>query len=181
MSIKFGDMRQIAFVVHDIDQAMEYWTQVLGIGPFFIKRNIEFADYCFRGTSAESPTVSIALANSGFMQIELVQQHDNTPSIYREFLDANKEGLQHVSAWMTHEAMQNRKRDLLVQGVSVAQECVIPSSGVHLVYFETTHNGAGIIYEISDLLEPRHQVRIQNIANAAQVWDGQDPVREVSA
>ncbi len=35
MSIKFGEIRQIAFVVKDIDAAMVYWFEVLGIGPFF--------------------------------------------------------------------------------------------------------------------------------------------------
>ena len=71
MSQKFGEMRQIAFVVRDIDKAMKYWTQTLGVGPFFVKRQIEFNNYIYRGASAKSPVVSIALANSGHMQIEL--------------------------------------------------------------------------------------------------------------
>lgn len=65
MSIKFGEIRQIAFVVKEIDLAMKYWSDALGIGPFFIKRNISFADYIYRGKPASSPRVSIALANSG--------------------------------------------------------------------------------------------------------------------
>ena len=172
-------MRQIAFVVRDIDKAMKYWTQTLGVGPFFVKRHIEFANFIYRGASAKSPIVSIALANSGHLQIELIQQHDETSSIYKEFLNSNDEGLQHVSSWMTHEGMKNRKRELIAQGVKIAQECVIPSSGVNLLYFDTNSSGGGFIYEISDLLEPRHYERIHGIAKAAQDWNGQDPIREV--
>lgn len=181
MSRKFGEMRQIAFVVRNIDKAMNYWTETLGIGPFFIKRKIEFASFVYRGKSAKSPLVSIALANSGTMQIELIEQHDDAPSIYKEYLDSGVEGLQHVSSWMTHDDMMNRKQALVAQGVSIAQECVIASSGVNLLYFDTGNGKAGFIYEISDLLEPGQLARVQNIARAAQDWDGQEPVREVKS
>ncbi len=181
MSRKFGEMRQIAFVVCDVDNAMRYWTQTLGVGPFFIKRNIEFINFIYRDAKAKCPTVSIALANSGYVQIELLQQQDDTPSIYKEFLDSGSEGLQHVSSWMTRENMKKRKSSLIAQGVKVAQECTIASSGVNLVYFDTDNGSGGFIYEISDLLEPSHQERIKNIAKAAQEWSGHDPIREVKA
>lgn len=180
MSRKFGEIRQIAFVVRDIDTAMQYWTETLGIGPFFIKRKIEFSSFVYRGVSASSPTVSIALANSGSMQIELIEQHDDIPSIYKEFLDAGNQGLQHVSSWMTHSDMMRRKQELLAQGVSIAQECVIASSGVNLVYFDTGNGGGRMIFEIADLLEPGQLERIRNIVKAAQNWDGLEPVREVA-
>jgi len=37
MSRLFGEMRQVAFVVRDLDQALRYWTETLGVGPFFFK------------------------------------------------------------------------------------------------------------------------------------------------
>jgi len=181
LSRKFGEIRQMAFVVRDIDGAMHYWSQLLGIGPFFIKRNIIFSNYVFRGRHFDSPTVSIALSNSGFIQIELIQQHDDAPSIYKEFLDSGREGLQHVSSWMTTNDMMKRKQELVSQGVKVVQECVIPSSGVNLVYFDTDAGNGGFIYEIADLLEPVHSERILNIKNISASWDGEQPVREVGA
>ncbi len=180
MSHKFGEIRQMAFVVPDIDKAMQYWTKTLGIGPFFVKRRLQFSRFVYRGSSAVSPVVSIALANSGYMQIELIQQHDETPSIYKEFLDAGREGLQHVSSWLTHGALQERRRELLAQGAEIAQECVIPSSGVTLVYFDTNSGGEGLIFEMSDLMEPIHRERIEGIEKAARDWDGQAPIREVT-
>jgi len=43
--------------------------------------------------------VSIALANSGALQIELIQQRNDAPSMYRDFLNAGHEGLQHLAYW----------------------------------------------------------------------------------
>jgi hypothetical protein len=51
--------------------------------------------------AASGPDIHItaALANSGDVQLELIQQRDRTPSMYRDFLAAGHEGLQHCSSW----------------------------------------------------------------------------------
>lgn len=180
MSIKFGEIRQIAFVVKDINAAMQYWSDVLGIGPFFIKRDITFIDYKYRGAPATSPRISIALANSGQLQIELIAQHDDTPSIYREFLDRGCEGLQHVSAWLTCTEFDRQKNQLIEAGYEIAQECTIASSGVRLVYFSTENSPGGFIYEISDLRDEKHYSRVLGIRDAAATWRGDDAVVEVN-
>ena len=41
----------------------------------------------------------MAIANSGGLLIELIQQHDNSPTPYTGFVDAGRESLQHVSSW----------------------------------------------------------------------------------
>jgi hypothetical protein len=179
MSVKFGEIRQIAFIVKDIDLAMNYWSSMLGVGPFFIKRDIFFSDYIYRGQSASSPQVSIALANSGALQIELIAQHDRAPSIYQEFVDKKGEGLQHVSAWLTCEEFDRKRETLLTAGYEIAQECTIPSSGVRLVYFSTEDGPGGFIYEISDLRDEKHYSRVTGIRKSALDWDGSDAIREV--
>lgn len=180
MSRIFGEIRQIAFVVNDIDAAMSYWHATLGIGPFFIKRHITFGDYYYRGEAGASPQISIALANSGTLQIELIQQHDQHASIYKEFLDRHGHGLQHIASWQTCAGFDLKKQHLLEQGYTLAQECTISASGVRLAYFATDTTANGIIFEIADLLEPVHYTRINNIAMQAQNWDGSRPVHEVS-
>lgn len=181
MSKIFGEIRQIAFIVEDIDEAMDYWAQTLGIGPFFIKRRIVFDNFIYRGKKTASPTVSIALANSGFMQIELIQQHDGNPSIYKEFLNAGQKSLQHVSSWLTTADLLRKKSELIGKGYEVAQECVIPSSGVQLVYFSTEKGPSGFIFEIADLKEPGQYERVSGIRDAYENWDGIKVVNEVTA
>jgi hypothetical protein len=43
--------------------------------------------------------MSVALANSADVQLELIQQRCDTPSMYLDFLDAGHEGMQHWSSW----------------------------------------------------------------------------------
>jgi hypothetical protein len=52
-----------------------------------------------RGARHDDLHLSVTLANSGDVQIELIQQRCQTPSMYREFLAAGREGLQHWSSW----------------------------------------------------------------------------------
>jgi hypothetical protein len=178
MSRRFGEIRQIAFVVPDIDAAMKYWSDTLGVGPFFIKRRLVLSGFRYNGVEATSPTISIALANSGSLQIELIQQHDDTPSIYQDFLAAGRTGLQHVSAWVTCSEFDSLRATLIDEGLSLAQEGTIAASGTRLAYYATADRSDGIIYEVSDLLDIKHIARVRLIEEAARRWDGNDPVRE---
>jgi hypothetical protein len=71
-----GSVRQLGFVVHDLDLALEYWTKTLGVGPFFTIRKITPEPWRYRGEPSSAPCVSLALANSGKVQIEIIQQRD---------------------------------------------------------------------------------------------------------
>ncbi|MEK9725017.1 MAG: VOC family protein [Rhodospirillaceae bacterium] len=179
MSIRFGEIRQIAFVVDDIDAVMAYWTDVLGVGPFFVKRRLRFDKYVYRGEPRKSSAISIALANSGGLQVELVEQHDDRPSIYKEFRDRQGQGFQHVSAWLTRADFDATRERLLAAGMALAQSGTIPSSGVRLAYFASEDGPGGFIYEIADLKEPDQYARVMNIAKAAAEWDGGQAVIEV--
>ncbi|MGE0679867.1 MAG: VOC family protein [Candidatus Binatia bacterium] len=118
MSRLFGEMRQIAFVVRDLNQALRYWTETLGVGPFFLLRDFIPVDYRYGGEPAPAPHLTIALGFSGEFQVELIQQHDDNPSAYRDFLLSGREGFQHVSSWVTRmeydqtmEAARTRRCD----------------------------------------------------------------------
>ncbi|WP_047396648.1 VOC family protein [Chitinibacter sp. ZOR0017] len=172
MSQQFGEIRQIAFVVPNIDSAMQYWAATLGIGPFFIKRKIQLDNFEYRGKASASPVISIALANSGALQIELIEQHDMQPSIFLEFLQRQPTGgLQHIAAWLSRTEFEQRKTALITQGYQVAQAGKISSSGVELLYFATEQDQTGVIFEIANLAEPEHIPRLEKIAQAAQQWD----------
>jgi hypothetical protein len=79
--------------------------------------------------------MSIALACSGDLQIELIQQYDSAPSPYREFLDAGNSGLHHVAHWTTHyEALDQRMGAL---GYQLVSEGRIGGEHGRFAYFET--------------------------------------------
>jgi hypothetical protein len=82
----FGQIAQIGYVVADIEASMQRWIRH-GVGPWFYIERVQ-TDY-FRHRGRDSPVeMSIALANSGDVQLELIQQRNDAPSMYREFLDS---------------------------------------------------------------------------------------------
>jgi len=182
MSRLFGPLRQVAFVIRDLDRTLQYWTETLGVGPFFVLRNVSPENYRYRGTPAPPPRLSIALGNSGDVQVELIQQHDDRASAYREFLQAGREGFQHVSSWLTRDAYDATMAQRLAAGVAVVHEGTIPGSGVRFAYFATEDAAAsgGLLYEIADVLEPQIYPIMQMIRDAARDWNGADPVREIT-
>src|SRR5262245_4646256 len=98
MSRLFGPMRQVGIVVRDIDKAMRHWVEVCGVGPWFYAEQLPLDEFRYRGRPYDIK-VSIALANSGDVQLELIQQRNDVPSLYRDFLAAGHEGMQHWSSW----------------------------------------------------------------------------------
>jgi len=179
MSRTFGAIRQIAFIVRDLDDALRYWTETLGVGPFFVLRRSTPGDYRYRGKPSPAPCLNVALGNSGDVQVEIIQQHDDAPSAYRDFLAKGKEGFQHVSSWLTRAEYDATMTRLRGAGAVVVHEGVVREANVRFAYFETDLVAGGFVYEIADMLDPSIYPFAEMIAEAARTWDGRDPVREI--
>src|SRR5438477_13192881 len=87
MSRLFGPMRQVGIVVRDIDKAMRHWVEVCGIGPWFYAAQLPLTEFRYKGRVYDIK-MSVALANSGDVQLELIQQRCYTTSPYRDSLAA---------------------------------------------------------------------------------------------
>jgi hypothetical protein len=174
MSALFGKVCQNGYVVRDIDAALKFWTEVLRVGPFFYVPSVKVDWFRYRGT--DSPVeMSIALANSGDLQIELIQQRNDAPSMYLDFLDSYGEGLQHMSCWSTDDqALYDRA---IAAGFSVGHEGQIGGPKGRFAYFETIGH-PGTVIEISDISGSKGRF-FERIKAASADWDGSDPVRVV--
>lgn len=179
MSRTYGPIRQIAFVVRDLDAALRYWTESLGVGPFFVMRTVTPDEFHYRGAPSPAPRMSLALGNSGDLQVEIIEQHDDHPSAYRDFLDSGREGMQHVSAWVTRDEYDRVMKRMLDDGVEVVHDGQLAAAGVRFAYFDTDTAPGGLLYEIADVLEPQIYPMMEMIAAAAKGWDGTDPIREL--
>jgi len=174
MSRIFGPVRQNGYVVRDIEKALRHWTTVLGVGPFFYFERAPITEFTYRGQSSPID-VSIALGNSGDLQIELIQQRNDAPSMYRDFLAAGREGLQHVAYW-TNDFEADLAR-CLAAGFAVGQQGVAGGANGRFVYFDTeTHPGT--VVELSDSSGAKGKF-FEHIAELARGWDGSDPVRKL--
>lgn len=96
MTLARPDIVQMAWVVPSLEEAIRHWHATLGVGPFLVNRNLPISRPRHRGVPVET-RFSTAIAQSGDMQIELVEQHDDTPSAYRDTVAKGATGFHHVA------------------------------------------------------------------------------------
>ena len=175
MSRFFGEVRQLAYVVPDIEAAMDHWSRVLGVGPWYYNPRVPIRNYRFRGEAYE-PHNSVALANSGPLQIELLQTRNDVPSMYREFREAGHQGAQHLAYWTENfDADLDR---LQSQGFTVAMSGEVGERGRFVYFDNANHPGLhpGAVIELSEVAGPKGKL-FKLIREASEGWDGRDPVR----
>ncbi|OBF98521.1 glyoxalase [Mycobacterium sp. 852002-51152_SCH6134967] len=172
MTILPGPIRQIGYVVTDIDRAIASWLE-LGVGPWFVMRNLTLSAR-YRGEPCEV-TQSLALSNSGDMQMELIQQHSEAPSAFTEFLDAHGEGFHQFAYWADDF-------DATMQAVEAAGWPVVWSGGedvgTRFAYVEPP-GGPGHIAQVIEIMELTEITSgmAAFVRDAAANWDGSDPIR----
>jgi len=171
MSHLFGEMRQVGIVVRDIEAAMKHWSEVCGIGPWFYAERFSITQFSYKGQRYDGLHASIALANSGDVQLELIQQRCDTPSMYRDFLAAGHEGMQHWSSWPADYDANYRLA--LARGLTVGQEG--DSARGRFVYF-WQEGHPGTVIEMADATPARMKI-FTAVREAARGWDGTDPIR----
>ena len=115
--------------------------------------------------------LTLALGNSGNVQIELIQQLNDVPSVYKEFTDAGRVGLHHFGLMpVDYESTRQQYIDL---GHKAVFECTLADAP--LVYFDTVDT-IGHYTELWDNND-FYKDMFMEIENAAKDWDGKDPVR----
>lgn len=176
MSELFGSIGQLGIVVRDLDAAMHYWTEKMHIGPFFVFNQVEVLAFSYRGEPIDLSKPfegRIALANSGPLQIELIDQRSPVRTSYTDFLDAGHEGLHHVGYFS--ENYDELLRRGLDSGLVVEQEGVLFAPEGKFAYFATSGH-PGTIQELIAIHDGNRDL-FQMIAASAVNWDGKDPIR----
>ena len=150
---------------------MNHWVQVCGIGPWFYTEQLQLTEFHYRGQPYDI-RMSVAVANSGDLQLELIQQRCDNPSLYRDFLAAGHEGMQH---WATWTANYRADRDrALSSGWKMGQEGCSPRGS--FIYF-LNEGHPGTVIELAEATPTRMKL-IDNVRDAALHWDGKAPIRE---
>ena len=176
MSHIFGEIRQLAYLVPDIEAAMAYWSERLGVGPWFYNPKVPIRNYIYRGQRYE-PDNSVALANSGGLQIELLQTRNDVPSMYRDFMRAGLQGAQHLAYWTEHFDRDLQRAQ--EHGLKVCMGGEVGENG-RFVYFEQPldHPGChpGSVIELSEVAGPKGRL-FKMIREASVNWNGREPIR----
>lgn len=177
MSHIFGGVRQIGYVVRDIEKAMSHWSGDLGVGPWFYKEDVGTTEFRYYGKVSPPPRLSIALANSGSLQIELIQQRDDAPSLYLDSLKQGGECAQHVAYW-TVQDYDDYVSKLIQKGYIEGHAGRMGTRG-RFGYF-LNPNLPGAILEISELSGGKGEY-FEMIRNESIAWTGDEPIRRMNA
>ena len=111
------------------------------------------------------------MANSGDVQIELIQQRCDQRSLYRDFLAAGHEGTQHWSNWPAN--YNELYRRALANGYVVGQEGQSPRGP--FVYFKNEGH-PGTVIEMAEASRECMSI-FDQVRTPAISWDSSDPVR----
>ncbi len=128
-------VQQVALVVRDIDKALEEYTNRLGIGPWWVSLYGPPKMTGMRIRGEEIPySMKLAIAWTGNTMWELIQPLDG-PSIYKEFLESQGEGIHHVLVEHDGIDFDNALATFTERGCPPLMEGTI--GGVRFAYVET--------------------------------------------
>ncbi len=130
---------QYAFFVNNLDESIEKWAKLMGAGPFFVARHHKTDEFDYRGQKGVEADVSYAFAYCGETQVQLIEQHDDTPSIYRDMFEKGQEGFHHIGTLVSD--FHGERQRLLDMGFDIGTE--LYADDVNAAYFDTrAWNGA---------------------------------------
>jgi len=168
---------QMAYVSRNLEASTEYWTSVIGAGPFFFSDVLAPTEQVYRGAPA-AVRFKIAVGYSGDMQIEVVQPLDDAPSMFTEIMDPSTAtpvaGLFH-HVQLAHQGYDRAYADLLAAGATKCFDAIAPGVG-RMCFLDARHLMdcfAEVVETTPILLAARAKMR-----EIHQRWDGRDPKRE---
>ena len=166
-----GPIKQLAWVPDDYDAALNYWTNTMGVGPFFEVPEVKVLDPVFNGAPSEA-VFGIAIAYWGDIQIEMVRQHNDAPSIYHTQPYKGTGGMHHVCLFLDDV-------DGAIDVVEKAGGKIVFRGGTKEGDMFYAHMGDGQPLVEGIYLGPRRAASFERMRQAAIDWDGSDPIRSV--
>ena len=169
-SATYSGLFQAAWLVDDLERAVERWLTTTNVGPFYVIPHAQVERFQYRGQKS-SIDMSGALAQAGPLQIELIEQHSDGPSAYRDVFPKGQEGFHHLARMtQTFDAdLQQYRR----QGLVVAAEGAF--GDVRFAYIDTR----SLLGHMTEVVEDRDSIKsiFKIVADASVDWDRSDPVR----
>lgn len=165
---------QMAWVVDQLETAAEQLSRAMQVGPFLMLRHIQLDEPHHRG-NPQRTDFSLCLAQAGDVQIELVEQHDDTPSVYRDMFPNGPPGGMafHHLAVIVPDVFEETAR---YNALGFPTGCSGRFGDIDFTYVDTTAAG-GFMMEILPDKSSMHDF-FANVRRAAEDWDGKTPWRE---
>jgi len=170
---KIGPIMQMAYVPKDFEVAIKYWTEIMGVGPFFYIAESALENTLYNSTPTPM-SFGLALAYWGDMQIELIKLNDDHPSMFKDWLDNGKSGLHHICV-LTQD-MDEARAICARAGATILQQSDV-SGGGQVIYVDTG-GGDGTILEVLSIV-PETLLGFEFFKQTSKDWDGSEPFRPI--
>ena len=165
-----GEFRlvQLGFVVDDVVDSASRWADLFGVGPFVVLPRID-VPCTYRGAPS-GVEMQVAYAQAGPVQIELIAQSCDRPSVFRD-IAACGTAFHQLCTLTAH--YDEKKEYYASAGLELVSEIVIP--GQRVAYFGT-YEEFGFVTEVAEQSDEFLE-RLDDMARTCAAWDGRDPVR----
>jgi methylmalonyl-CoA/ethylmalonyl-CoA epimerase len=167
----FGPIRQIAWVVRDLEESVANWRRVSGVAPWTCFRNVALSGV-YRGEPAKV-RMHVALGYQDGMEIELIEDLGYGPSPYRTAAGAPLLGMHHA-AFFSDDVAADVARGV-ARGMSVCFEAANPVTRV--AYLEDPREPKLLLefIEMNAVMRAGLEARLA----AARAWQGGDEAVQV--
>jgi glyoxalase/bleomycin resistance protein/dioxygenase superfamily protein len=160
---------QLGFVVDDVVAAAAKWARTFGMGPFHVLPVVD--QDLTSGDETTTISLQVAVAQAGPVQIELIQQHDDNPSLYRDWSQGGTTSFHQLATVTTdYDAKVAHYREL---GHELVAESL--SGRFRVAYIDTVAD-FGFYTEVVEHT-PQFVAQLAQVAHTCATWDGTDPVR----
>ena len=163
---------QICWVVDDMEAAARRWIDMMGAGPFFLIPHIQFDEVIYRGKPSTLDQSS-SIGQWGSVQIELFEQHCNSPAGMGEMFGP---GQLHHMTWLT-EDLEAEARRLEALGFPEVWSCKMAGNDLRIKWFDAKSTLGHLIEVYEDNLGIR--MSYEAVAKASEGWKGENPIRRI--
>jgi methylmalonyl-CoA/ethylmalonyl-CoA epimerase len=167
----FGPIRQIAWVVGNLEASVHSWLRVSGVGPWTCFRNVALS-----GRHRGQPTrvrMHVALGYQDGMEIELIEDLGAASSPYRSAAGEPLLGMHHV-AWFSEDVAADVARGT-ARGMSLCFEA--GNEVTRVAYLEDAREPK-LLFEFIEM-NAVMRAGLEGRLAAARAWRGEEPVRVI--
>jgi len=167
-----GELRffQLGFLVDDLLGVAERWTRAFGVGPFHVMPRSD-ASGSYRGADS-TIDMQVAVAQAGPVQLELIQQFCDRPSVYRELCGRGASSF-HQICTVTPD-YDEKQAHYVGLGYELVSE--FDAGSARVAFFDTLAD-FGFFTEVFEQSAPVLG-QLSAIAQTCAEWDGAtDPIR----
>jgi methylmalonyl-CoA/ethylmalonyl-CoA epimerase len=170
-----GPIHHLAYLVDDLEAAVEHLVSKFGAGPFFVLRDVAFEHLTSRGEPATFAHDS-AFGQCGAVPIEVIQVKRLEPELARAGFALTPPRLHHTAYVVAPEHLEAAREDLERRGLPAFLHAITGDIG------STLHDAAATLghhVELHADCQQLHEV-FGMVRDASVGWDGSDLLRSVA-